>query len=106
MSSAVNFKAEFTGWHPRFSAMGCFCVRWVFVRDVHYRQVQNVSSTLNRPVQYAEDGEELDFHNGLKLVKSFQNKATKSLLEDFAYYNDKEQLIQTISLSKETNNAV
>ena len=100
VSSAVNFKAKFLGWYPDFSAMGCFSVRWIFVRDLSYEIVERVQTVRGVPVTEAEDAEELDFKNGKKMVRRFMDERTaKSMIEDFTYYNQKEEFIRGLQIS-------
>ena len=94
MISNVNFNANFNGWYPDYSNLGYFSVRWVYVKDVLFDKIRFIKLNRACSIVSAYDCQEVPRPAGYKLIKVFaEAKNFKSLLEDFEYYNKKEELV-------------
>lgn len=95
MITTVNFNASFNGWYPDFSSLGYFGVRWIFVKDIPYKLVFHVKAQNGESVTQVGDCEEIPKLSGYKLFRVFANtKKFRSLLEDFTYYDTKEESVR------------
>ena len=96
--SKVNFKARFMGWYPQFASRGCFAVQWLYVRDLPLSLLKFMKTNAGTSLADAQDAEELSFHFGKKLLNMFQRQTqAESLLDDFPYYNQKEEYINALT---------
>lgn len=95
MISSVNFNASFNGWYPDYSSMGYFGVRWIFVKDIPFKSVFRVRGHDGLSVAQYGDCEEIPKFAGFKLFRIFaETKKFKSVLEDFHYYDAKEETVR------------
>jgi YT521-B-like domain len=94
MISNVNFSASFNGWYPDYSNLGYFRVRWVLVKDIPFNKIEFIKLPKGKPINTAIDTQEIPRQVAYKLLKVFNEARTfKSLLEDFEYYNRKEEIV-------------
>ena len=94
MISHVNFSASFNGWYPDFSNLGYFSVRWIFVKDISFCKIKFIKLHQGLSIITAADCQEIPRFAASKLLKVFaESKHFKSLLEDFDYYNRKEEVV-------------
>lgn len=96
MISAVNFSISFNGWYPDYSNLGIFGVRWIFVKDIPFKKAFHVKITRGVSVTQANDCQELPKFAGFKLFRIFADlKNFRSVLEDFKYYDVKEEVVRS-----------
>lgn len=94
MISGVNFSASFNGWYPDFSNLGYFGVRWIYVKDISFSKIKFIKLPQGVPITNAKDAQEIPNVPAFKLLKIFTDtQKFKSLLEDFEYYNRKEEIV-------------
>ena len=94
MISPVNFSASFNGWYPNFSNLGYFSVRWIYVKDISFSKVKHIKTYQGIPIAQAADCQEIPRAAALKVIKIFaETKQFRSVLEDFKYYDAKEQIV-------------
>ena len=97
MTSEVNFHASFNGWYPNYSNLGYFRVKWLFVKDVLFKKISYIKVHNGLSVVNCQDCQEIPKQAASKLVNTFvRAKKFKSLLEDFEYYNRKEELVLSL----------
>ena len=94
MISSVNFNVSFNGWYPDFSNLGYFSVRWIFVKDISFNQVKFIKLPKGSIFHNIIDCYEIFRPAACKLLKIFtQARRFKSILQDFEYYNRKEEIV-------------
>jgi hypothetical protein len=78
---------------------GCFPVKWHIVKDVPNHQLRRIvlPNNENKPVTHSRDTQEITIKQGCEMLTIFKNYPTKtSLLDDFAFYDNRQRVLQEI----------
>ncbi|XP_019173908.1 PREDICTED: uncharacterized protein LOC109169480 isoform X1 [Ipomoea nil] len=96
MTGQVDFNQKKDFWQlDKWS--GFFPVKWHIVKDVPNTQLRHIilENNDNKPVTYSRDTQEVGLKEGLEMLNIFKSYSEKSsLLDDFDFYEDRENLIK------------
>ena len=94
MVSEVEFDKIFNYWWEDLKWSGVFKINWVFVKDVHHIDVQDikVSST---PMHQLKDGSHVDFEAGKKMLEMFRaSEIDSNIFEAFEFMDEREEKLR------------
>ncbi|CAN6475567.1 unnamed protein product [Victoria cruziana] len=91
----VDFKKSLDFWQQdRWN--GFFPVKWHIIKDIPNSQFRHIilKNNENKQVTRSRDMQEIEFLQGLEMLRIFKNYAAKSsILDDFGYYERREKLL-------------
>lgn len=94
MVSEVAFDKIFNYWWEDLKWSGIFKINWVYVRDVHHSDVQNIRVNAT-PINLLKDGSRVDFHSGKQMLEAFRTSDVDSdIFEDFSFMDDREEKLR------------
>lgn len=94
MVSEVEFDKIFNYWWEDLKWSGIFRINWMFIRDVHHADVQDLK-TNSTPVPQLKDGSRVDFETGKKLLEAFKHTDVDSdIFEAFEYMDEREEKLR------------
>lgn len=96
MIGPVDFHRNMDFWQQdKWSAS--FPVKWHIIKDVPNLNFRHIilENNENKPVTNSRDAQEIFYKKGLEMLQIFKNyTARTSLLDDFLYYENRQQIIQ------------
>lgn len=96
MAGSVDFTRNMDFW-LQGKWNGCFPVKWHMIKDVpncYFRHII-LSNNENKPVTHSRDTQEVNLDQGMEMLKIFKGFSTRtSLLDDFAFYDDRQKVLQ------------
>ncbi|EXB29044.1 hypothetical protein L484_018461 [Morus notabilis] len=102
MIGQVDFNKDMDFWQvDKWS--GFFPVRWHIVKDVPNTQLRHIilENNDNKPVTFTRDTQEIGLKQGLEMLNIFKSYTAKTtLLDDFNFYESREQSLQAKRSSK------
>ncbi|KAK5786354.1 YTH domain-containing protein ECT3-like isoform X2 [Gossypium arboreum] len=118
MVDQVDFNKTLEYWQQD-KWTGCFPVKWHIIKDVPNTLLRHITleNNENKPVTNSRDTQEVNFEQGIQILKIFKDHSSKTcILDDFEFYEArqktiqekkaKHQLLQEKVLSGEPNDAV
>uniref|UniRef100_J3MIW2 YTH domain-containing family protein n=2 Tax=Oryza brachyantha TaxID=4533 RepID=J3MIW2_ORYBR len=96
MVGRVDFNKTVEHWQQD-KWTGCFPVKWHIVKDVPNSLLKHIilENNENKPVTNCRDTHEVKLEQGLQVLKIFKEHICKtSLLDDFAFYDNREKMMQ------------
>lgn len=91
MTSEVKFNYVFNYWWEELKWSGVFNLKWVFVKDVHYKDIEHFSQQ-DIPITQLRDGSALEFKIGKELMVIFKDYSFISdIFEAFSDMDEKEE---------------
>jgi hypothetical protein len=94
MISPVDYKKKSEYW-TQDKWNGIFQVKWIFVKDIPNNRFRHIclANNENKPVTNSRDTQEVPLEPGKEMLKIFKNfQHTTCLLDDFEYYNKRQEL--------------
>ncbi|GMJ11796.1 evolutionarily conserved C-terminal region 2 [Hibiscus trionum] len=76
---------------------GCFPVKWHIIKDVPNTSLRHITleNNENKPVTNSRDTQEVNFEQGVQILKIFKDHSSKTcILDDFEFYETREKIIQ------------
>ncbi|KAB2005768.1 hypothetical protein ERO13_D11G269100v2 [Gossypium hirsutum] len=76
---------------------GCFPVKWHIVKDVPNASLRHITlkNNENKPVTNSRDTQEVNFEQGIQILKIFKDHSSKTcILDDFEFYESRQKIIQ------------
>jgi hypothetical protein len=94
MVSEVEFDKIFNYWWEDLKWSGVFKINWVFVKDVHHVDVQDIKVS-GTPIHQLKDGSRVDFEAGKKMLEMFKTSDIDSdIFEAFEYMDEREEKLR------------
>ncbi|TYJ24033.1 hypothetical protein E1A91_A08G233600v1 [Gossypium mustelinum] len=96
MVGAVDFNKTVEYWQQD-KWTGCFPVKWHIVKDVPNTSLRHVTlkNNENKPVTNSRDTQEVNFEQGMQILKIFKDHSSKTcILDDFEFYEARQKMIQ------------
>ncbi|KAL5679262.1 hypothetical protein ACJX0J_005647, partial [Zea mays] len=96
MTGAVDFEKTLGYWQQD-KWNGSFSVKWHIVKDVPNNILKHIilENNENKPVTNSRDTQEIHLEQGLQMLKIFKEHVSKtSILDDFAFYESRQKLMQ------------
>ncbi|KAL5767914.1 hypothetical protein ACOSQ2_014697 [Xanthoceras sorbifolium] len=76
---------------------GCFPLKWHIVKDVPNSSLRHIilENNENKPVTNSRDTQEVNFDQGIQIIKIFKSHSSKRcILDDFEFYESREKIMQ------------
>ncbi|KAG8487061.1 hypothetical protein CXB51_020689 [Gossypium anomalum] len=96
MVGAVDFNKTVEYWQQD-KWTGCFPVKWHIVKDVPNTSLRHITlkNNENKPVTNSRDTQEVNFEQGMQILKIFKDHSSKTcILDDFEFYEARQKIIQ------------
>jgi hypothetical protein len=94
MSSEVEFDKIFNYWWEDLKWSGVFKINWVFVRDVHHLDVQEIK-VHSTSIHQLKDGSRVDFGSGKRMLEMFKHSDIDSdIFEAFEFMDEREEKLR------------
>ena len=94
MTSEVKFHYVFNYWWEELKWSGVFNLKWIYVKDVHYKDLEHLIQQ-EIPVTQLRDGSALEFSTGKKMLRIFRDYEWLSdIFEAFAEMDSKEEKLR------------
>lgn len=94
MSSEVEFDKIFNYWWEDLKWSGVFKINWVYIKDVHHVDVQDIKVS-NTAIHQLKDGTHVDFEAGKKMLEVFKTSDIDSdIFEAFEYMDEREEKLR------------
>ena len=94
MVSEVEFDKIFNYWWEDLKWSGVFHINWIFVRDLHHIDVQQVLVG-GTPIHQLKDGSRVDFDAGKKMLELFKASDIDSdIFEAFEFMDEREEKLR------------
>lgn len=94
MVSEVEFDKIFNYWWEDLKWSGIFKINWVFVRDLHHADVQDVRVN-GTSIHLLKDGSRVDFQAGKRMLEGFQDADLDSdIFEYFEFMDEREEKLR------------
>ncbi|XP_039029176.1 YTH domain-containing protein ECT2-like isoform X2 [Hibiscus syriacus] len=96
MVGPVDFNKTVEYWQQD-KWTGCFPVKWHIVKDVSNSLLRHITLTNNenKPVTNSRDTQEVNFEQGIQILKIFKEHSSKTcILDDFEFYETRQKIIQ------------
>lgn len=94
MVSEVEFDKIFNYWWEDLKWSGVFKINWVFVKDVHHVDVQDIRVN-GTPIHQLKDGSHVDFDAGKRMLEMFKHSEIDSdIFEAFEYMDEREEKLR------------
>ncbi|KAM7264654.1 hypothetical protein ACFE04_002337 [Oxalis oulophora] len=105
MVGPVDFEKNADYWQQdRWS--GQFAVQWHIIKDVPNSRFRHIilENNDNKPVTHSRDSQEVKQEHGIEMLKIFKDhEARTSILDDFDFYNERENLLKEMKTKPLTN---
>lgn len=96
MESAIDYTKKFGAWaQDKWS--GTFAIKWIHVKDMPNSQFRHIllTNNENRPVTNSRDTQEILLEPGREMLQIFLSfKARTSVLDDFGFYDKRQELME------------
>ncbi|OMO98948.1 hypothetical protein COLO4_13604 [Corchorus olitorius] len=96
MVGPVDFDKTLEYWQQD-KWTGCFPVKWHIVKDVPNTSLRHITleNNENKPVTNSRDTQEVNFEQGIQILKIFKEHSSKTcILDDFEFYEARQRIIQ------------
>ncbi|TYI57710.1 hypothetical protein E1A91_D11G300300v1 [Gossypium mustelinum] len=96
MVGPVDFNKTVEYWQQD-KWTGCFPVKWHIVKDVPNASLRHITlkNNENKPVTNSRDTQEVNFEQGIQILKIFKDHSSKTcILDDFEFYESRQKIIQ------------
>ncbi|XVE62911.1 hypothetical protein DITRI_Ditri06bG0157300 [Diplodiscus trichospermus] len=96
MVGPVDFNRTVEYWQQD-KWTGCFPVKWHIIKDVPNTSLRHITleNNENKPVTNSRDTQEVNFEQGIQILKIFKDHSIKtSILDDFEFYEARQKIIQ------------
>ncbi|OMP11190.1 hypothetical protein CCACVL1_00632 [Corchorus capsularis] len=96
MVGPVDFDKTLEYWQQD-KWTGCFPVKWHIVKDVPSTSLRHITleNNENKPVTNSRDTQEVNFEQGVQILKIFKEHSSKTcILDDFEFYEARQRIIQ------------
>ncbi|XVF06223.1 hypothetical protein REPUB_Repub06bG0029000 [Reevesia pubescens] len=96
MVGPVDFNKTVEYWQQD-KWTGCFPVKWHIIKDVPNTSLRHITleNNENKPVTNSRDTQEVNFEQGIQILKIFKDHSTKTcILDDFEFYESRQKIIQ------------
>ncbi|MBA0770828.1 hypothetical protein Gotri_019402, partial [Gossypium trilobum] len=96
MVGPVDFSKTVEYWQQD-KWTGCFPVKWHIVKDVPNASLRHITlkNNENKPVTNSRDTQEVNFEQGIQILKIFKDHSSKTcILDDFEFYETRQKIIQ------------
>ncbi|TYG47144.1 hypothetical protein ES288_D11G314600v1 [Gossypium darwinii] len=96
MVGPVDFNKTVEYWQQD-KWTGCFPVKWHIVKDVPNASLRYITlkNNENKPVTNSRDTQEVNFEQGIQILKIFKDHSSKTcILDDFEFYESRQKIIQ------------
>ena len=94
MVSEVEFDKIFNYWWEDLKWSGVFKISWLFVKDLHHVDVQDIKVG-NTPMHQLKDGNPVDFEAGKKMLELFKTSEIDSdIFEAFEFMDEREEKLR------------
>jgi len=83
---------------------GQFLLKWIFIKDIPNSQLRHIrlENNDNKPVTNSRDTQEVLFEPGKEMLRIFTGfKAKSSILDDFSFYDKRQELMKEKKLQNE-----
>lgn len=103
MVGSVDFNKSMDFWQQdKWS--GFFPVKWHLIKDIPNSQFRQIilQNNDNKPVTNSRDTQEINFQQGIEMLKIFKNYSLKtSILDDFTFYENRQQVMKEKKLRQQ-----
>ncbi|XP_022719271.1 uncharacterized protein LOC111277240 isoform X3 [Durio zibethinus] len=96
MVGPVDFNKSVEYWQQD-KWTGCFPVKWHIIKDVPNTSLRHIilKNNENKPVTNSRDTQEVNFEQGIHILKIFKDHSSKTcILDDFEFYEARQTIIQ------------
>ena len=94
MVSEVEFDKIFNYWWEDLKWSGVFKINWVFVKDLHHVDVQEIKIG-GTPMHQLKDGSRVDFDAGRQMLDLFKaSEIDSDIFEAFEYMDEREEKLR------------
>ncbi|KAL4354527.1 hypothetical protein GQ457_06G020100 [Hibiscus cannabinus] len=96
MVGPVDFNKTVEYWQQD-KWTGCFPVKWHIVKDVPNTSLRHITlaNNENKPVTNSRDTQEVNFEQGIQVLKIFKEHSSKTcILDDFEFYETRQKIIE------------
>lgn len=94
MVSEVEFDKIFNYWWEDLKWSGVFHISWVYVKDVHHVDVQDIRVG-GTPIHQLKDGSHVDFEAGRRMLEVFRASDIDSdIFEAFEFMDEREEKLR------------
>ena len=94
MVGEVKFNLIFNYWWEELKWSGNFPIKWLYVKDVHHDDVEQVASNGTSVVKL-KDGSMIDFKSGIQLLNAFkENSFISDIFEAFKFMDEREEKLR------------
>ncbi|GMI79252.1 evolutionarily conserved C-terminal region 2 [Hibiscus trionum] len=96
MTGPIDFNKTVEYWQQD-KWTGCFPVKWHIVKDVPNTSLRHIilKNNENKPVTNSRDTQEVNFEQGIQILKIFKEHSSKTcILDDFEFYETRQKIIQ------------
>ncbi|XWS57614.1 hypothetical protein CRYUN_Cryun09bG0188800 [Craigia yunnanensis] len=96
MVGPVDFSKTVEYWQQD-KWTGCFLVKWHIIKDVPNTSLRHITleNNENKPVTNSRDTQEVNFEQGIQILKIFKDHSSKTcILDDFEFYEARQKIIQ------------
>ncbi|KAK8545998.1 hypothetical protein V6N13_067239 [Hibiscus sabdariffa] len=96
MVGPVDFNKTVEYWQQD-KWTGCFPVKWHIIKDVPNTSLRHITlgNNENKPVTNSRDTQEVNFEQGVQILKIFKDHSSKTcILDDFEFYEARQKTIQ------------
>ncbi|KAK8477925.1 hypothetical protein V6N11_014336 [Hibiscus sabdariffa] len=96
MLGPVDFNKTLECWQQD-KWTGCFPVKWHIIKDVPNTSLRHITleNNENKPVTNSRDTQEVNFEQGVQILKIFKDHSSKTcILDDFEFYEARQKKIQ------------
>ncbi|KAK8589359.1 hypothetical protein V6N13_088210 [Hibiscus sabdariffa] len=96
MVGLVDFNKTVEYWQQD-KWTGCFPVKWHIVKDVPNTSLRHITlaNNENKPVTNSRDTQEVNFEQGIQVLKIFKEHSSKTcILDDFEFYETRQKIIE------------
>ncbi|XVF31241.1 hypothetical protein REPUB_Repub16aG0128400 [Reevesia pubescens] len=96
MVGPVDFNKTVEYWQQD-KWTGCFPVKWHIIKDVPNTSLRHITleNNENKPVTNSRDTQEVNFEQGIQILKIFKDHSSKTcIIDDFEFYEARQKIIQ------------
>ncbi|GMI85001.1 evolutionarily conserved C-terminal region 2 [Hibiscus trionum] len=96
MVGPVDFNKTVEYWQQD-KWTGCFPLKWHIIKDVPNTSLRHITleNNENKPVTNSRDTQEVNFEQGVQILKIFKDHSSKTcILDDFEFYEARQKIIQ------------
>ncbi|XP_044500028.1 YTH domain-containing protein ECT1-like isoform X2 [Mangifera indica] len=96
MAGPVDFDKTVEYWQQD-KWIGCFPLKWHIIKDIPNSSLRHITleNNENKPVTNSRDTQEVNFEQGIEILKIFKSHLSKRcILDDFGFYESREKILQ------------